>query len=104
MAPSATADQEEIEQAQIVRDAPHQLVQDAREDDVGVEDRTRQAGGLAHSAGAPIASRSRDHLAARSWASVRRCSKAKPAFRFDEPTPESEGRRASADATRLAQS
>ena len=55
---------EEIQQSQLCGDASHQLVQDAREDDVGVEDRSWPPA-LVHSGGAPIASSSRDHSAVR---------------------------------------
>jgi hypothetical protein len=41
---------EEIEQAQIVRDAPHQLMEHAREDDVGVDDRPRRPAALTQAA------------------------------------------------------
>jgi len=48
----------------------------AREDDVGVENRPRRAC-AAHSAGAPSASRSRDHSAVRRSCSARRSSGAR---------------------------
>jgi hypothetical protein len=66
---------DEVEQFQALGDTAHQLVHDAREDDVGVENRSRRAC-AAHSAGAPIASRSRDHSAVRRSCSARRSSRA----------------------------
>jgi hypothetical protein len=66
---------EEIQQPQLGGEAPHRLVQDAREDDVGVEDRAWPSV-LAHSGGAPIASSSRDHSAVRRSCSALPSSKA----------------------------
>src|SRR5215472_8971904 len=56
---------EQVEHAQVARGATHQVVQYAREDDVGVENRAGPAA-AAHSGGAPIASSSRDHSSASS--------------------------------------
>src|SRR3954471_12551337 len=66
---------DEIEQFQALGDTPHQLMQDAREDDVAIENPERRTCAT-HSAGAPIASRSRDHSAVRRSLSARRSSKA----------------------------
>jgi hypothetical protein len=71
---------DEIEQTQVVGDASHQLMEDARKYDVGVEDGARRIW-LAHSGGAPIASRSRDHSAASSRPRSRRSSQASTAER-----------------------
>jgi len=66
---------DEIEQTQVIRDTPHQPVEDTRIDDVGVENGARRACS-AHSGGAPIASKSRDHSAASSRPRSRRSSQA----------------------------
>lgn len=64
---------DEVEQTQVIRDTAHQVVQNARVDDVGIDDGAWRRLCTTHSAGAPIASRSRDHWAVSSrWRS--RCS------------------------------